>query len=237
MNAGFAKIKITPPVGTTMIGFFVRDRNHGCERIHDDLFVRALYLEHEKKKVLIMGFDLCFLGRDDADRYKGAIGRKIDLSPRQILFNTSHTHTGPAVGRWAYADYTPPNKLYLDELELKVVTAACQARDAACEVTMWAGTTCSALPMNRRKKSADGSIDFALNPDGVVCDSLPICLFKNLAGKPVSLLFSVSCHPSTVGGGRYQRIIPEWLWTNLTHILAVVEVFFCRAQAVIPSLL
>ena len=65
---------------------------------------------------------------------------------------------------------------------------------------MWAGVTRSELPMNRRKKLPNGIVDFAPNPDGIVYDSLPICLFKDRNGKPVCLLFSVSTHPSTVKG-------------------------------------
>ncbi|MBE9479533.1 MAG: hypothetical protein IMY80_06160, partial [Chloroflexi bacterium] len=136
MKAGFAKVRITPPIGTTMMGFGTRDRDHGCEGVHDDLFVRALYLTHAGEEALIMGFDLCFLGREDADRYKGAIGRRMDLAPRQILLNTSHTHVGPSVGTWAYADYMPPDRFYLRDLERAIVSAACQAREAAREVTL-----------------------------------------------------------------------------------------------------
>ncbi len=145
-----------------------------------------------------MGFDLLFFSREEADRYKGAIGRKIDLAPSQILLNTSHTHTGPKVGSWIYDP--PSDPLYLQQLEEAIVRAACQARDAAVDVTLWAGVTRTGLPLNRRLKQPDGEIAFAPNPDGPVCDALPVCLFKALDGQPVCLLFSVSCHPSTIGG-------------------------------------
>ena len=75
MKAGFARISITPPLGTAMMGFGRRDRAHGCDAIHDDIFVRALYATQEGESALIMDFDLCFLGREECDRYKSAIGR------------------------------------------------------------------------------------------------------------------------------------------------------------------
>lgn len=200
MRAGFARATITPPIGTTMMGFGDRDMAHGCERIHDDIYVRALFLEHEGERALIMGFDLCFLGREDADRLKGAIGRRIDLLPHQILLNTSHNHVGPSVGTWYSAGYEPPDRLYLNDLERATVAAACQARDALREVTISAGVTRSAVPMNRRKKMPDGKFENRPNPDGKPYDRLPICLFKDTAGKPVCLLFSISCHPSMMHG-------------------------------------
>jgi len=200
MKAGFAKVNINPPIGTRMTGFGSRDRDHGCEAIHDDIYVRALYLACEGQEVLIMGFDLLFFSRDEADRYKGAIGRKVDLAPSQILLNTSHTHTGPKVGTWLYEP--PSDRFYLQMLEDAITNAACHARDAAVEVTIQAGITWSALPMSRRVKLENGKVDRTLrpNPDGPVCGVLPICLLKASDGTPVCLLFSVSCHPSTISG-------------------------------------
>jgi len=201
MEAGFARACITPPVGTRMMGFTDRDTDHGCEGVHDDLFVRALYLAHGEEKALIMGFDLCFLGRQDVDRFKGAIGRRLDLSPRQILMNTSHIHVGPAVGTWGYALFEePPDALYLQRLEQATVGVACEAVDAAREVTVWAGAARTALPMSRRRPDGKGGVLWAPHPEGTVCDCLPVCLLKDASGRAVSLLFSVSCHPSTIGG-------------------------------------
>jgi len=200
MKAGFAKACITPPIGTAMLGFWSRDRQDGCQGVHDDIFARAVYLEHEGEAALIMAFDLCFLGREEADRFKGAIGRRLHLAPWQILLNSSHSHVGPAVPSAAFADYLPPDTLYTRELEAATLRAACAAREAARNVTVWTGATRSALPMNRRRREADGRITLQPNPDGVVCDHLPVCLLKDDAGKPVCLLFSVSCHPSTISG-------------------------------------
>jgi len=227
MKAGFARAKITPPVGTTMMGFGTRDMDHGCERVHDDLYARALFLEHGEARALIMGFDLCFLGREEADRYKAAIGRVIDLSPRQILLNTSHNHVGPSVGTWYSAGYEPPDRLYLADLERATVAAACQARDAMREVSLWAGVTRSALPMNRRRNE-NGRILLAPNPGGKVYDKLPICLLKDRAGKPVCLLFSVSTHPSMMSGFEISAEYPGAAMKRLDEHLGQVASLFLQ---------
>ncbi|MDK1032657.1 MAG: hypothetical protein QGD94_11665, partial [Planctomycetia bacterium] len=57
MQAGFAHKIITPPAGTVMSGFSGRDRQHGAEGVHDDLFVRALWLSHGGEAALIVGFE------------------------------------------------------------------------------------------------------------------------------------------------------------------------------------
>ncbi|MFC1608374.1 hypothetical protein ACFL47_10430 [Candidatus Latescibacterota bacterium] len=198
MKAGFSKVKVTPPVGTAMTGFGFRDYDPGgCRGIHDDLFARGLYLEQGEEKALILGFDLLFFSRDEADRFKGAIGRRIDLSPKEIFLNTSHTHTGPKVGTW---DYSGSDRLYLQFLEDAIVETAIIARNAARDVTLRAGNAHTELPYNRRLPLPDGVIDFAPNPDGATYKKAPFCLFEDMNGKAVCFLFSASCHPSTIKG-------------------------------------
>jgi len=198
LKAGFSRVPVTPPLGTAMTGFGARDYDPaGCREIHDDVYARALYLSKGDREALIMGFDLLFFSRDEADRFKGAIGRKLDLSPSEILLNTSHTHTGPKVGTWFY---TASDRFYLQFLENAIVQAAVQAKASAREVTVWSGMTRSVIPMSRRKKLPNGYVAFAPSPDGVVCDTLPVTLFKDRQDKPVCLLFAVSCHPSTIKG-------------------------------------
>lgn len=205
LKAGFAREKITPPLGTPMTGFGNRDWDPaGCKGVHDDLYVRALYLSQGEREVLIMGFDLLFFSRDEADRFKGAIGRRLDLAPRRILLNTSHTHTGPKVGTWFY---TPSDPFYLNRLESAIVTAALRAKGSACEVTLWAGEGATDLPISRRLKGADGKIEFRPNPSGTVNTSLPVAVLKDMSGETVCLLFSVSCHPSIIKGDERSYLI------------------------------
>ena len=200
MRAGFARVRITPPVGTTMMGFGGRDRAHGCDGVHDDIYVRTLWLEHGGETVVIAAFDLCFFGREEADRYRGAIGRRFDLAPRQVMLNTSHTHVGPATATWSYAGYVESDRVYLHQVELATLRCVAEARDVAREVTVWAGAGRSRVPLSRRKLNAEGQAEWRPWPEGTVCESLPVCLLKDTAGEPVSLVFSVSCHPSTIGG-------------------------------------
>ncbi|MHB9132594.1 MAG: hypothetical protein ACYDBB_16110 [Armatimonadota bacterium] len=199
MKAGFARVCITPPLGSTVIGLFGDGGEHGAEEIHDDLFVRALYLTHGDEEVLIVGVDLLFFSRAEADRYTAAIGRKLGLAPRQIMLNTSHTHTGPSIGQWGHTVYTRlPDPLYLEAVEKGLVEAALNAKADACEVTLQAGVAHTTLPRNRRRLNAEGIAEWLPDPEGTIYNRVPICLFSDTAGKPVSLLFSVSCHLSTI---------------------------------------
>jgi len=217
MRAGFARVKITPAVGTTMMGFGTRDVTGGCKAIRDDIYARALFLEQGSQQVLIIGFDLCLMDRVLTDRIKGAIARQVDLSGQKILLSTSHNHVAPSTGTWYSAGYYEnKDQLYLNRLDRDyrnllvkaTVQAARQAHDAMREVALWTGVTKTALPISRRKPDGKGGILWAPNSEGITYDRLPICLLKDNADTPVCLLFSVSAHPSIVSGWQISAEYP-----------------------------
>lgn len=70
-SVGFALADITPPLGTHLFGFGGRDRGPGCTAIHDPLQVRAVWIGAGREATLILGFDLLFFDRGEADRIKG----------------------------------------------------------------------------------------------------------------------------------------------------------------------
>ena len=199
MRAGFAKISITPPIGTRMQGIGERDLFSPCTSIHDDIYVRALYTEHEGEAALIMSFDLCFIGRRQSDRFKGSIARRLELLPRQILLSATHSHVSPVADNYLTGNYQPVDQLYMDAMEKAVVLAAITAHGNAREATMSAGEGRSRLPMNRRRP-VEGGTDNAPNPDGKVIETMPVCLFKDEGGKPFALLYSIAAHPSLMRG-------------------------------------
>lgn len=194
--AGFAREKITPPLGTRMMGFASRDYKQGCQTIHDDLYTRALFLKHGEERFLILAYDLCFLGREEVDRFKGALGREFDLTPRQILLNSSHNHAGAMVGTWYWAGVFPPNRSYLSYLTQATLTAARKAHEGMRDARMSVEVGKTRLPMSRRKPDGKGDISFSPNPGGQIYDRLPVCLLKDKADKPICLVFSISAHPS-----------------------------------------
>jgi len=200
MEAGFGRVCITPPPGTRMFGWGTRDDAGGCDAVHDDLFARALWLRAGREDVLVMGFDLLFFSRDVADRLRGALGRRFDLAPRQILLNASHTHNGPTTGTWWTALYRPPDTLYLDALEAATLRAAEQALAARRDAILKVGKTCVGLAVSRRSIGADGRAQWIANRENTIYDEVPIALFEGRDHRPICLLFSISCHPSTVPG-------------------------------------
>jgi hypothetical protein len=81
-----------------------------------------------------------------------------------------------------------------------MLRAALEARSGARDATLWAGKTKTRLPLSRRKPDGKGGVEWRPYPQGAICNTVPLCLLKDETGKPICLLFSISCHPSTISG-------------------------------------
>jgi len=55
LKTGVATVKITPPLGTPMAGYY---SDRGAEKVHDDLLAKALVLEKDGSKIAIISCDL-----------------------------------------------------------------------------------------------------------------------------------------------------------------------------------
>jgi hypothetical protein len=196
--AGFSRVDITPPIGQPLGGWGI-PAERLSQAVNDPICVRALSVRCGDQEALILAFDFCFVSREDADRFKGVLGREFGLLPAQILMNASHTHAGPGVGTYYSLYYEAPLRDYLKTVEAGAVRATQEARDRQERVRIRAGTAKTAIPLNRRCRR-DGRTVNAPNPAGPILDSLPICLFEGRNGKPVALLFSASTHPVCVPG-------------------------------------
>lgn len=191
MQAGFSRTCVNPLVGDPMEGL----GQPNSTGIHDDLYLGSCWVTHAGIDALIIGCDLLFFERKDVDRFKGALGRKFNLLPKQILINTSHNHAGPRLTHWAYSDGAEP--LYLDQVEDAILRTAETARANRRPARLAAGTTRCTVPMSRRLINADGQCEWAPSEDGPTCTALPVCHITDDTDKTIALLFSVSCHPST----------------------------------------
>jgi neutral ceramidase len=228
MLAGFARRTINPPPGTRMLGWLDRDCKGEATGTHDDLCVRALYLRRDDEAALILAYDVVFFSREHADRLKAAVGRALDLLPRQILINCSHTHAGPSVATFGHHYDTAPDWAYLELIERETLAAAADARASARPATLHAGAGHTALPVSRRRLDASGTAQWAPDPDATVCHHLPVCLLRDDAGAPVCLLFSVSCHPSTVYGWEFSADYPGPACDRLDAYLGAPAAMFLQ---------
>src|SRR5690349_12151379 len=69
-RVGRAAVKITPPAGAPMAGYYF---NRAAEGVHDDLWAKAIVLEQGGAKAAIVSCDLIDMPRSTAEQARAAI--------------------------------------------------------------------------------------------------------------------------------------------------------------------
>ena len=90
LEAGAAKVEITPPVGTPMNGYGAR-MGRSSTGVHDPLWSRCLYLDDGETKVLLVNTDLCMINAELRARVLELAPE--DVPPENIILTATHTHS------------------------------------------------------------------------------------------------------------------------------------------------
>ena len=213
LYAGTARKNITSSGNCLLDGF--AGRNHGCEGVHDNLYVTALALSEHEKKLVIIGVDTLALNNEQMDKIWMLAGKKLNLRPDQLFVNCSHTHAGPEVRpsfnheTCAPGEVGKPDPAYIDELIEKILHSAENAiKNLKPAEASW-GIGKTFIGINRRapdktiySEQATGYENFP-NPEKEIDRTCPVILFQDKKGKPISLVFGASCHPTTMRYDNY----------------------------------
>lgn len=197
MKFANARELITPAISTKMSGYGHRKENF--KGIHDDLFVKAGYMENDGKELLIITFDLCHYLYDLNRRIMEYAESKYGIPPECVIVNYSHTHAGPKIT-------SPSEKGEPSPLDSFYLERACTCIDRAMlniyEGTLHIAKTSGRWNVNRRRDSGSG---FVMEPNytAPTDDEVYVLVVKD-ADKDIRMVFvNYSCHPVTLSGTLY----------------------------------
>jgi neutral/alkaline ceramidase-like enzyme len=207
LKAGLAKVVITPETNIWMAGY--AGRKKPAEGKILDLHAKALALmDRSGNRVILVTADLLGFPRALTDEVLKDAKKSFGLKREQILFNASHTHTGPVLSgslAGAYdldAEQTAAIRRYTDQLKGKLVTLIGKAIEALAPASISYGRGVATFAMNRRQMTAKGMI-IGVNPDGVVDNDVPVLRIESPAGTLRGIVFGYACHNTTLTGEFY----------------------------------
>ncbi len=208
-RAGVARQVITPVGPVWMSGYASRDKP--SEGVVHDLWGKALALEDaEGRRVVIVATDLIRLPREVSEEIAARAKMRFGLKRDQILLNSSHTHSGPAI--WPNLniiskdiDETDQRRLIeykkrlIDDLVALVGAALSDLGPAKLEV----GHGSADFAVNRRQPTERG-YRIGVNPNGPVDHDVPVLRIAAPDGELRAVLFGYACHNTTLGGDYYR---------------------------------
>ena len=200
-RVGFARQDITPPVGIyhRMWGAALHDRSTG---VHRPLTATALWLESldNRNHKLILGLDHCLLPKDECDRLRMAIGRRLNIAAESVFVCLSHTHGSAWMAR--SRSHYPGGELigpYLDELANRSEAAALAAVNTATVATLLYGTCKCGLAAHRDFWDAQAQqFVCGFNPSGAADETVLVIKAVTDEGRILGTVVNYACHPTTL---------------------------------------
>lgn len=210
LKAGFARLDITPPLGTHISGYFHERRSKG---VLDPLELNALAVSDGESTALVIVCDIIGIKFKIATKLREGISKRTGVPMDHILITALHQHTSFAL-RVETGDETMDKNLvrdpaYLDVLYRKfedvAVMALSDMEDAVAETA--SGETPVQLSFVRRYVMKNGPVATnpgRLNPDLVRPASDPdntvrLIRFRRASGRDIAYV-NFSTHPDVIGG-------------------------------------
>jgi neutral ceramidase len=181
LRAAVAKVDITPPEGTKVVGH-VRE----VEGVRDRLHAVALLLDDGKTKATLVTLDLLNCPPEMAAQLREAVADASGTPAGNIMVMVSHNHSGPG---WAQ------NPGWARKVVKDLGDECGKAAKAMRPVSVGYGEGRIGFNIQRRKV-IDGRAVVRLNPDGPCDHRVKVLRFDD--GKsldPLAVLMHAVCHP------------------------------------------
>jgi hypothetical protein len=241
LRVGLAAVKITPPPGTPLAGYY-NASERGSRGVLDDLYAKAAVFDDGQTKLALVVCDLIGLPRPVVAEARRLIREKTGMAEENVMLSATHTHTGPALtgesslddlvikGSELSRDYTRG----LPKLIAQAVEEA-HARRVPARISR-ASANEPKLAFNRRFWMKDGRVGWnpgKLNPNtirpiGPVDPEVGVLYVEAADSKPLLTYVNFALHADTTGGmlisadypGALSRRLAEWKGPQMLTLFA-----------------
>jgi neutral ceramidase len=191
LQAGLAKVNLEPPLGMPMSGYGAR--TGVAQGILDPIQARVLALSDGHRTIALVTLDLAFgLDLPEMESIRAAVRSN---GVEQVIFLTSHTHSGPTYSSDADAYRKAVSRVQ------QIIPFAVRAMTPVRIGTGWG---VAYLGHNRRALFPDGQPrmfwrDETQLPSGPVDPTVGIIRLDRRDGTPLAILVNYACHPVVLG--------------------------------------
>ena len=222
LNIGVAAVRITPPLGTPMAGYYyVR----GAEGVHDDLYAKTVVVEKDGTKIAIVSCDLIEISAELAAEIRLLAEASTGIPAGHIMISATHSHTGHVILSPANM-YGTDEKVrdlladYMKELPGLVAESIIQANDGIQPARLSFGMGYEeTISFNRRFFMTDGTVGWnpgklnpkIIKPAGPIDPEVGVLYAESADGKPLSTYVNFALHLDITGGLEISADMPYTL--------------------------
>jgi hypothetical protein len=196
------------------------NRNRPADGAAQELYAKALALEDEAgTRAVIVTTDMLGFPAALSETIAARVKDRHGIPRERLLFNSSHTHCGPAITgmqaapAWAMtAADREAVAAYTEDLKEKLVAVIGKAIADLAPARVAFGKTTASFGVHRRMP---GGRVWGPNYNGPADHDVPIFRIEAPDGKLRAVAFGYACHPSTLGiyrfHGDYAGSAQKWL--------------------------
>lgn len=200
-RASVVKIEITPTEPQNLLGYGPRNSTG----TNDPIFHKIVVLDDGATQFILISSDICLISPSEYDRVAEKISKRYGISPVNVWWTVTHTHSAPEVGPpGMYPVYLadrlveiPP--AYTEMFEQKLLDGIGEARQKLAPARLGVGWGFSQANINRRAIDIDGKASLGLNPDGPVDRRIGLIRIDKSDGSPLALIANYAIHGTVLG--------------------------------------
>jgi len=219
---GFARQRITPPLGCEMAGF---DARKGvAQAVHDDLYVHAIAFEAGDVQVVLVSVDVIAVSQEFSLSVRREVEAASGVPSSHIFLSATHTHCGPVTINGFFNQGQFLDEEYLLTLRGHIVLAIKGALENKRPRTLRTGMVpVDGVAVNRRTE------------DGLPVDPYAgVLLIEEADGKTAAVAVIYACHTTVLGPNTLSltQDFPFYTLAKLKQVLGdeVEALYFNGAQ-------
>ena len=222
MEAGSGKFVITPPVGSSLCGYF-QDRR--SVDVRDDLYASCVVFDDGENIFVIVSCDLIYISENIAEKIKEILWKENKIKKENVLIHATHTHTGPVLDEGSiYTKGFYIERSYLEVLPFYIASSVKIALNRRQKVKIAVGKSkVDGISFNRRYFMKDGQvitnpfnqIENIVKPAGPVDNTLIFLKITDKKGNLKGLIVNFALHPDTLGDNLISSDWPGFLRDEL----------------------
>lgn len=199
LRAGAARVDITPEANAALPMSGYGGRTQGFQKVHDNIYARALVLDNGTTQAAIVTWDL--IGVPDVlwTEVSQRVAAETGIPVENLLLAAVHNHGAPSL-RGSFRQTGPNTPAYTEKVLAATVDAVRQAKAKLQPARVGAGTGKAYLNINRREHvpSLDSWV-LGRNPDGPSDKTVSVLKFEDMSGKPIAFFINYAVHAVVMG--------------------------------------
>jgi len=227
MKAGFARLEITPPLGTRIVGYY---NERIADGIIDPLMISAVAFSDGERTAVAVSMDVLEMLQRTMDIIRKRAAEKNNIPYESIFLHCTHTHLGPELDEGMLFKTDPAyNEYFFNRVSDVISLAIADMKESRVEIA-WGEA--KGISFIRRFLMKDGTAKMNPGPDpnvvapiGEADETVQLVKIIREDAHDIAVV-NFQVHPDVIGGTKFCSDYPGFMRRTLEGAIDNVKVIY-----------